>query len=228
MKECTTDITILNGSAAYNDGRQYLDFAQITCYPGYRLNGTGNNNNVSESVQCLETGNWGIPRGCVRKGKLQNQVYKQILKVKHTGDWREPRGCVKKVCAKGATVENGNVSYKDVNEYLDFAQVTCFTGYKINGTGDNNNVSESLQCLHTGNWQTSQGCVKKECALSIDVENGSPSYNNGVEYLDYAEITCSMGYRIGGRGDNNNVSERLQCLDSGRWEIPKGCVKKGK
>ena len=81
--ECTTDITILNGSAAYNDGRQYLDFAQITCSPGYRLNGTGNNNNVSESVQCLETGNWGIPRGCVRKGKLQNQVYKQILKVKN-------------------------------------------------------------------------------------------------------------------------------------------------
>ena len=61
-----------------------------------------------------------------------------------------------------------------------------------------------------------------ECAQSIFVENGSPSYNHGIKYLDYAEITCSLGYRINGTGDNNNVSECLQCLDTGIWEIPKG------
>ena len=57
--------------------------------------------------------------------------------------------------------------------------------------------------------------------------HGNVSYTNGSKYLDYAEVTCSPGYRINGK-ENNQVSESLQCLDVGEWEKPKGCVKKGK
>ena len=64
-------------------------------------------------------------------------------------------------CTAGITVENGNISYENVSEYLDYAQVTCSPGYRIIGTGDNNNVSESIQCLQTGNWSTPRGCEKK-------------------------------------------------------------------
>ncbi|XP_052242162.1 uncharacterized protein LOC127852285 isoform X2 [Dreissena polymorpha] len=261
-KECAGSLYVENGIPSYHNGIEYMDYAEITCSSGYRINGTGDNNNVSEKLQCLDTGIWKIPKGCVKKecttsitvengnvsyknvseyldyaqvtcspgyrinGTGDNNNVSESIQCLHTGDWSKPRGCEKKVCVKGATVENGHFSHKDNNEYLGFANVTCSPGYRINGTGDNNDMSQSVQCLHTGNWETPRGCVKKECARSLDVENGSPSYNNGVEYLAYAVITCSLGYRIGGTGDNNNVSERLQCLDTGRWEIPKGCVKK--
>ena len=67
-----------------------------------------------------------------------------------------------------------------------------------------------------------------ECTTGITVENGNVSYKNGIEYLNYAEITCSPGYRLNGTGDNSNVSELVQCLHTGHWEISRGCVRKGK
>ena len=53
---------IANGVADHHNGTTYGSVANITCDPGYHLEGTG-------TITCLKTGIWSTETKCVIKGK---------------------------------------------------------------------------------------------------------------------------------------------------------------
>ncbi|KAH3795676.1 hypothetical protein DPMN_149232 [Dreissena polymorpha] len=53
------------------------------------------------------------------------------------------------------------------------------------------------------------------------------NYTYGTLYEAKATSTCEEGYRIKGRNTNDNISEEIRCLDTGRWSKTFGCERKG-
>ncbi|KAH3843938.1 hypothetical protein DPMN_117473 [Dreissena polymorpha] len=52
----------------HND-THYGDKANVTCAPGYRLLGTDDNENVTETIECSTNGYWSNLTGCQPKSE---------------------------------------------------------------------------------------------------------------------------------------------------------------
>jgi len=66
------------------------------------------------------------------------------------------------------------------------------------------------------------------CTLAINADN-SIVQSNGAhkEYLQLLNVMCKPGYKLSNDSDNSETNTTLNCLESGEFEPPPVCVKKG-
>jgi len=67
------------------------------------------------------------------------------------------------------------------------------------------------------------------CTLALTTSNNIVQ-TNGIEkeYLQQLNILCKPGYKLSHDSDNSATSRTLNCLETGDFEAPPICVKKGK
>ena len=67
------------------------------------------------------------------------------------------------------------------------------------------------------------------CTLAINTDNNIMQSNDTQkEYLQQLNVRCKTGYKLSHTSDNSATSTTLYCLESGAFEPPPVCVKKGK
>ncbi|KAH3698613.1 hypothetical protein DPMN_086156 [Dreissena polymorpha] len=195
-KDCGKKESYDNASVLWTNGTRFESSAIVQCEEGYRINGSHDNNVTDEEIKCQANGHWSISLGCI-----------------------------KKECPTDIDVNHGNVTYY-ARLYRDIASIRCYPGYRINGTEGNNIVNQTVKCQSTGRWQLPSGCVRKDCLDKEQPAYASVNYLSGTLYEAIAVSTCREGYRITGSNTNGNVSEEIQCLDTGKWSQALGCERK--
>ncbi|XP_052280910.1 sushi, von Willebrand factor type A, EGF and pentraxin domain-containing protein 1-like [Dreissena polymorpha] len=195
-KDCGKKESYDNAYVHWTNETRFESSVKVQCEEGYRINGSHDNNVTYEEIKCQANGHWSTPLGCI-----------------------------KKECPTDIDVNHGNVTYYG-RLYRDIASIRCSPGYRINGTEGNNIVNETVKCQSTGRWQLPSGCVRKDCLDKEQPAYASVNYLNGTLYEAIAVSTCREGYRIKERNTNANVSEAIQCLDTGLWSQASGCERK--
>ncbi|CAH1797058.1 unnamed protein product, partial [Owenia fusiformis] len=226
----------------------YLFEADVTynCVNGY---GIGYNGLSTETITCLDT-----------------------------GDWSHHTHCVRTPCNIPPADTNANITYLSTS-YSDVANYTCNLGYRLFGNGskmesivcgaDGNwsphapclevscgtpvddplaNVSwtselylsiarydclygyvtlngatyEITSCSAFGNWSIHTPCTKISCGLPvIDPNSISTASNNSNLYGSNVTYMCNHGFRIG--DETNYTFDVITCQGNGSWSIHTPC-----
>ncbi|XP_052807772.1 sushi, von Willebrand factor type A, EGF and pentraxin domain-containing protein 1-like [Mya arenaria] len=196
-KKCSANENSSNASVTYGNNTLYEAIAIVNCDDGYRIIGDNDNNIVSEVIQCQATGSWNSSYGCERKD-----------------------------CSNETHAVNAQVAFAHGTLFESVANVSCFPGYKINGTEGNDNTTTTIHCMTTGTWSGAPVCMRKNCGGNITTPNANVAFGD-TYYNENATVSCAKGYKVNLTFGNNVIEETITCHLDGYWANPSGCVKKG-
>ncbi|XP_065884217.1 scavenger receptor cysteine-rich type 1 protein M130-like isoform X2 [Dysidea avara] len=107
------------------------------------------------------------------------------------------------------------VGYDGLPSFQDTCDVTCDTGYVVNG-------SKTRMCMGSKTWSGDGTCNRVMCPSQPVVPNGSVSCSLGddgvTSYEDTCSLQCDVGYELMG-------SNTLMCHANGTWSNFSVCIR---
>ena len=254
QNSCGSTPSLANGLLV-GSGNSIGDQRRIVCNPGFNLVGSGSaifcldGGSWSEAGQCqpfapgcgsvptVVNGRYGSGGDAVGSSRrlycltgFEVQGHGQIT-CRADNTWSQRGSCVRTVsCDDLPTIDHGFVSQFGGNSAGDTRQVSCDTGYEINGNPE-------ITCLPTGRWSPAGTCdlnnqgnvlfslvyfcylIFTLTGLSTNCNPNVPEISNGRvgHGVSSRDIICDPGYEISG-------SYEIRCFPSGQWSTPGSCV----
>ncbi|CAH1782658.1 unnamed protein product [Owenia fusiformis] len=132
--------------------------------------------------------------------------------------WSDRPKCEPEECGPTPRYENAKIISHTGTHLNDTVEFECNPGFEMDAT--TGETKGDILCQASGTWSELLGvCQRKNCGDPPHDSHAVTIMTSGTYFEDYANYTCSRGYRIG-----QNSTGTIHCQEDGLWAKHAPCL----